>query len=372
MNTNKTGGIGKLVAFFAIAVAMLFAFGLVADGWQLFDPNEPDSGEDATEGNETDENTDGNQEPEIPEEPEVYIPEYTDPLTGLETTEESARYRPIAFVMNPQAPLYGISGADILAEIPVEGGETRLLAITSGKKKLGKIGSLAATRDYISNISKFFGAVIVSAGDDDKIEYSGCDVTSSSFDLSKQSGYSYTEYTHFHYTNDDLILAGLTNSGISTMNNAAISLPYRFLPFDAESPIIGTESARCATLQYSESSSTELYFSDDDGRYTLSKGGVIKKDMLNDKPLKFDNVFILFADTVTYENADGSSMIMNTVGGGVGYYLTGGTLTKISWESTLSGSMTFHTEDGQPLTVNRGTSYIGIKKSSKIADVKIS
>ena len=80
--------------------------------------------------------------------------------------------------------------------------------------------------------------------------------------------------------------------------------------------------------------------------------------MLTDDALAYDNVFILFADTVTYESASSSQMVMNTAGGGVGYYVTGGTVTAIRYEASLSGELAFYTEGGERLTVNRGTSYI--------------
>lgn len=367
MNTNKSGGVGKLVAFFVIAVTMLLAFGLVADGWQLFDENEPDSGKDADKGGETDENTDGNQENEGEDEPDVYIPQYTDILTGYETTEDASRERPIAYVMNPSAPLYGISGADITVEIPVEMGDTRFLAISSGIRELGKIGSLTATRNYISNIAKYFGAIIVANGSDDSVEYSGCDLSSSSFDLTENIGYSYTEYTHFVYTNHDLIRAGIKNAGISSAQTSQVSIPYRF---GVSSP--GTSTARTVSIAFSDGKTTELYYSDSDKAYTLSKGGVIIKDTLYDKVCKYENVFVLFADTVTYESADGCAMVMNTTDSGIGFYISGGTAKSISWQGSVAGNMVFYDESGEILTVNCGKSYIAFAKSSMISSVTIS
>lgn len=370
MNKSKIGSYGKILTFTVVATALICIFGFSADGWQSINNKEPDSGNTEDEIGKADENTDGdNEEGEAPSEPEVYIPEYVNALTGLESSGELARMRPTAFVMSSTSPTYGIHGADIIAEFPTESGETRFLVFQSEVYSLGKIGSITPTRRYISNIAKYFGAILVSSGSDDEIEYSGCDMTSSSFDLSLHSGYHYTEFTHFNYSNGALITAGVANANIGTAINSRLPLPYSFTEFGAE-PLVGTESAKSVSIPYSQASETEMYYSEKDGKYTFSKGGVTKNDMLNDKPVQFTNVFILFADTVTYESAEATELVMNTDGKGVGYYLTQGTVINIRWEATDDGTLNFYTDSGERLTVNRGSSYIGFIKSSLHESVK--
>ncbi len=370
MNKSKIGSYGKIITFTVIAVALITIFGFSADGWQSINTKEPESGNTEGESGEADENQDGeNKEEETPSEPEIYIPEYTNALTGLETTGELARMRPTAFVMSSTSPTYGIRGADVIAEFPTETGETRFLVVTSEVYSLVKIGSITKTRRYISNIAKYFGAILVSAGNDDGIEYDGCDMTGSGFDLSMHSGYHYTEFTHFNYSNGALITAGIANANIGTALNTQLALPYSFADFGTE-VIAGTESARSIVIPYSASSESEMYYSEADGLYTFAKGGATKTDMLSDKPVQFKNVFILFADTVTYESAEATELVMNTADRGTGYYATMGTVIKSRWEASESGSLCFYTEGGEKLTVNRGSSYIGFVKSSLHSSVK--
>lgn len=369
MNTSKASNYGKLIAFFLIAAILLCTFGLAAEGWQPI-TDEPDSGKIDDTNDEADENKDGNNEPdEENKEPEIYIPEFTNSLTGLETTGEIARLRPLAFVMNSTSPMYGISSADILVELPIEDGTTRLVALTSVAKDLGKIGSIAPTRGYISNIAKYFGAIAVCNGNDGKIDYESCDMKNSIFDLSLYSGYHYTEYTHFNYTNGALIYAGISNANIGTAVNTRQPLPYSFNEF-GNADISGTDPAKNISIQFSSSSASELYYSDTDQKYVLSKGGVSKNDMLNDSPATFDNVFILLANTVTYESAEASEMVMDTLNSGTGYYMTRGSMVKIRWEAGADGILSFFSESGERLTVNRGTSYIGFVKSSMEKTIK--
>ncbi len=91
--------------------------------------------------------------------------------------------------------------------------------------------------------------------------------------------------------------------------------------------------------------------------------------MLNGKNVNFANCLVLFADSITYENFDGEQMVMNTLGQGTGYYFTSGTATGISWSADANGNMTILDESGEKLTVNRGNTYIGFVKSSKVQNV---
>jgi hypothetical protein len=94
--------------------------------------------------------------------------------------------------------------------------------------------------------------------------------------------------------------------------------------------------------------------------------------MLNGKNISFTNLFILFANTTTYEKAEGIEMVVDTTAGGNGYYVSGGTKTEIRWSTTLEGALEFCTLDGEILKINRGTSYIGYYKASQISKVSFS
>lgn len=366
MNNIKSGNYGKLIAFLFIAVIFLCVFGFAAEGWQAETPNEPDSGEVvAGKDDGADENKDGNTTEDA--EPEVYVPKHTNPLTGIECDAKTEQTHHTAFVLDTGAPLYGASYADVAIEFPVEDGGTRLVAFVSDVNALGKVGSLAPTRGYISNLTNPFGAVLVALGCDDKITYVHTDLSAAFLDLSKSTGYHYTEYTHFNYSNGHLINAGLANSGLGATSEA--TLPYLFTDYGA-TEVRGGTACSGVLIPYSAGSQTELKYSASDRTYSYSKNGICKTDMLTDKSIDFDNVFILFADAVTYETATATQMILNTQTEGFGYYLTGGTSSYITWASDENGGYVFYNESGEPLTVNRGTSYISFVKSSMSTDVK--
>ena len=369
MNTQKTNSYGRLVAFFLVAIALICALGFAANGWQSDPDNEPDSGDTDENNGDTDENKDGDETTEETPEPPAPEIKYYNSLTGIEVDETTSMKRPVAFVMDPLAPLYGISNADITVELPTEDGLTRFLSISQGAIDLGKVGSILPTRGYISNFAKYFGAVLVSLGFDDGIKYDSADLTGSHFDLSKISGYHYTEYSQFVYTNGDLITAGLTNSGINSAIQKNTTLPFVFSDEEFKFKPGGATSV---IISYSDTSSTEFSYNSVQKKYVLSKCGTEKRDLLNDKSVTFDNLFVLFADSITYESKDACELVVNTSGTGEGYYVAGGTCTKILWSTDATGNLIFKTESGEVLSINRGTSYIGVVKSSRTDDVKFS
>ena len=363
MKKIKGGNLVKLVAFFVIAAVLTCTASFAANGWQSFVDKEPDS--DNADGNlpdgEVDENTDGNTGGG--EQVVVPAPEFYHYLTGLTVSAEESNERPLAFIYGGGEPNYGFSAAQLAIEIPVENGNTRTVAFISASEYLGKIGSIAPTRDYMTSIVGSFGGLLIHKGNDDSFEY-GDSVRSDGLDLCENQGYSYTEYNSYHFSNGDLVAALLKNTGASTVKPTGAIAPYLFNEKGAHD-IVGADSAITVTIPYSDTNTTELVYEAMSGKYTLHKGGEAVKDLLNDKTCEYVNAFILYADSTTYETAEATETVIDTSGSGVGYYFTRGSAIKISW-SMEGGSLVFRSEDGRILTVNRGSSYIAFERSSRI------
>ena len=156
MKTSKMNGLSRLLSFLLIAVLLICTVGFAVNGWQSKPNDEPDSGDFGDNTDKTDENTDGtdknpnNQDgnvetptpPDSGDEitPPVEIPKFYNTITGLEITEAQAALSPLGFVLNPGAPLYGVSNSDLTIEFPIEDGSTRLLTYTTDSSLLWKIG----------------------------------------------------------------------------------------------------------------------------------------------------------------------------------------------------------------------------------------
>ena len=371
MKWLQNGNLAKLVAFFVIAVVITCTVSFAANGWQSFINNEPDSDKITTENdsanNKVDENNDGEQEQDIPVVQPT--PKYYHPITGIETTLETSLKRPLSICFESSNPLYGISSSYLTIEFPTEYGNTRFLCFTDEAKSLGKIGSLAPSRGYISNLATYFGGVLLSYGVDDTFEYN-YKSPQHTLDFSATGGYCYTEYNSFIYTNGDLVNAFLNNSNVNQSTSAVINLPYTFTEVDGVNDFTG-KSASTISIAFSDNSATLLNFSSNDNAYVLSKNTSVKNDLLNDKPMIYDNAFILYANSTTHETENSTQLIVDTYSSGTGVYATMGECVDITWERDSFGNLVFYDSDGEKLIVNRGTSYIAYVKASGKSLVKI-
>jgi hypothetical protein len=373
MKWLQTGNLAKLVAFFVIAVVITCTVSFAANGWQSFINDEADSDKIVADNNSGSDNSDDNKDGENSGEDVPVVlptPKYYHQITGLETDLESSLKRPLSLCFGSTEPLYGISSSYLTIEFPTEYGNSRFLCFTDEAKSLGKIGSLSPSRGYISNLATYFGGILLSYGKDDTFEYD-CKEPGDILDFSETSGYCYTECNTFVYTNGDLVNAFLNNTRISQASSEICNLPYSFLEPDVQFKIKGN-NATTLSITYSDGNSTQLNYSNTDGCYILSKNSMIKNDLLNDKPMKYDNAFILYANSTTYETEENTELILDTYTKGSGIYASNGKYVEMTWERDFSGNLIFLDAEGNRLTVNRGTSYIAFVKASSKSSVKIS
>lgn len=351
MKKLRAGSLPRLVAFLLIATLLLCLVGFSAGGWQSMSDSEEYSDKADGSNGEVDENKDKS--------PTEITPKYFDRLTGKEETESTFGVVKSAFVISSVSPSYALSAADIIIEFPIEDGSTRYLVFTDAVNTFGKIGSLAPSRGFLNHLVSSFGGILISNGCDDTVSYEYPDISDNHFDLLEKGGYAYTEYTHYVYSNCDLIKAGLINNGFSLTENDVKELPYEF----SKTPISGAYDATVIKMRFSDSKSSEFFYSTDDEKYHFYENGVQKTDLLYDKTLSYDNVITLFADSVTYEAEGASELVIKTQTSGKGYYLTRGTKKEILWKNE-NGQLVFTDTEGQILAVNVGETYVGIMKSS--------
>ena len=376
MKWLQNGNLAKLVAFFVIATVITCTVSFAANGWQSFTQDEPDSdnivADNNTGNDDFDENQDGdkNNEGTNSDIPTIApTPKYFHYLTGLEIDLQTSLSKPLCTVVNSTDPLYGLSSSFLTIEFPTEYGNTRLLCFTDDVGSIGKIGSLAPTRGYISNLASYFGGVLLSYGTDDTFDYDFTE-PADKLDFKATVGYCYTEYNSYVYTNGDLVNAFINNSKTNTVFNASSKAPYVFN--NSDSAILGNDDATGILISYGDGNSTELTYSSEINKYIFSKNNAKTNDLLNNKEISYDNVFILCADSTTYETAESTRLILNTSGEGTGKYISNGKMTDITWVKGSDGNLTFYGEDGQKLIVNPGNSYIGFTKSSSPSSIKIS
>ena len=307
----------------------------------------------------------------------LVIPSYLHPLTGLETTENLVNARPVSICIGNTAyafPQYGLSSADILVEIPVEGGISRLMMITNNYEYIEKIGSVRSTRPGLASIANSFDAIQLYAGTSDENESMLLPYDTMDYIMQNLPTIYYrveeNAAPHNLMTSGALIQSGINSFNYRTDLQESFSMPYCFASYgEIITPKDG--SALAVQMSYSASHVVEFTYNVETEKYVRNQFGEPQIDGNNNAILSFENVFILYTNTVTHENAVGSTVDISVEEGGSGIWCSNGLMQNISWCFDEQGKMVFYDANGECLTVNRGTSYIGFMKSSMSNAVKI-
>ena len=300
-------------------------------------------------------------------------PIYYNPLNGSPIDEEFGGKRPYAVMINnivPALPACGVTTADIVYEVLAEGGVTRLMVIFSDITGIPALGSIRSVRPYYIEISRAYDALLLHAGGSEQAYY---DIPSKGIDnLDGVRGpygegtlfyrdqtrlYSGYAYEHTLFTTSDLIAqyAPLFNYRIE--HEDEIDYGLRFT--DDATPKNGSD-AKNIRLVFAGYKSSDLNYSEEDGVYYMTQYGLKFIDGNTQEAIGFANVIALFANTVNtgdeYAHID-----VSLNGSGEGYFAHGGKLIPIKWSREGDGvPFTYTTEDGSPLEVGAGRTFVGV------------
>ena len=296
-------------------------------------------------------------------------PEYLHPLTGLESTAEDACLRPVSICIGNTSnalPQFALGSADMLVEVPIEGGFTRLMLLTTNYKNLEKAGSVRATRNYLARIAAGFDAVqfyagTVDTGQSTTLPYDTMDYLTQILTHTYYPDQSRSA-PHNLMTDGTRIAAGLSTQGYRTTLDEQFTLPFVFSEY-GKTRLPAERSANALKITFSSVQEVEFAYQPSTKTYLRDQMGEAHLDGGDNQQLAFTNLFILYSDAITYEGADGSTLELNLSNGGSGYYCYGGMAQQITWTMDENNHMSFYDAGGQLLTVNRGNSYIGFVKA---------
>lgn len=311
-----------------------------------------------------------------PTEPEPTAP-YVHPLTG-EPAYEQMTARPFAVSLNNYEsgmPLHGVSEADILYEALTEGGWTRCMGIFSDLASVNTLGSIRSARRHFVDLAISYDAVYVhfgrSTGNVGAEEYM------------KETGWNHIDgidkdYAYFYESKDRInngydwdachFLVGQRAIACAQQHGFALSreTPYDFgLKFDEENPITG-DTANKLTVWFNESGKpnkwhkyTRFTYDEASKTYQSYQYGKDNIDGNTGEIISFRNVLALH--TPTKKNTTSNHVIITLVGKGTGYFACNGQVIPIKWSrDSVYDPFTYTLEDGTPLTLGVGKTYIGI------------
>lgn len=297
------------------------------------------------------------------------------PLTGESGYPDSAAgKRPIAVMVNNLAqayPQYGIAAADVLYEVPVEGGVTRMMAVYADQDAVPDVGSVRSCRYYFPKLAmgmdavychwgaeQFHAASVLTSLNIDRFD--GGDLEHSLLFYRDPERVGKYSSEHTGYLRGADIPAALEQYGIRKYA-VSRSAQFRF----AEQPEAPAESVCVrAVIPFSESSSSGFIYDAETQTYWMEHNGSPQMDGKADTQLAFTNLFILQTEMGWLDETQYLRRV--ELEGGSGYYISCGGMETIRWEKEDDYSpIVFYASDGSELEINPGKSYIGIVDAAR-------
>lgn len=329
------------------------------------------SSEEAKDADESGEQT-------VTEAPEIV--EYgVNPLTGESGYNGDAEgKRPVAVMVNnlqAALPQYGIENADIIYELPVEGGITRLMAVYADYTGVGDVCSVRSCRYYYPIISLGMDAIYCHWGSDrtialETLQRTGIDHLDGGNETSLFLRDSEREKTydkeHTGYLKGSALPETIERKGFRTdINEQNAGGAFNF----AEEERVPSEmTANKVTVSFSGSYFSTFEYDSEAGAYLKFHSGKAHIDGKTNNQLSFENVFVL--QTTIAKREDGYLMDVS-LNAGTGYYFSKGGGERIEWIKIAEDQpIKVFSADGTELSVNVGESYIGIIGSEKTIAVE--
>lgn len=309
-----------------------------------------------------------------PTEPPVL---YRHPLTG-EPLDEPFTGKPVAFsIGNTKAalPQHGISGADLFFEVEAEGGITRFLPIITDLDAVASIGPVRSARTFFNNLAAGWNAPIGHCGGSDRGIKGYYDLTGNQIpDWNHIDQFTYGEKYYYRdkdrYNNKGYAWEHCLFTTGEKMQAALNDLKYNTgevldygLQFDENVSLEG-EAATEITVSFLGKKTSEFTYDASTGLYSIRQYDRDLIDGTNGEQLSFKNVFVLYAKQEKQRDTGYVRSYYELIGSGDGYFAVNGKIVKIKWSrEDVKKPFVYTLEDGTPITLGVGKSYVGISST---------
>ncbi len=304
--------------------------------------------------------------------PEPVAPEFVNPLTGLEATEELSGMRPVAVMINnlkASMPQEGISYADVIYECIVEGAQTRLLALCLDYTKVPVFGSVRSSREYFLDLAANHDAIYVHAGGSDEAykqiksrrvsNLDGVNMYLPDTFYRDEERRKVMAYEHTLMTSGEKIKSGIEYKKYRTELKDGFASPFTFTEFN-EVRVPEGEDAKYLSFKYSSAYNPYYIYNEENCVYERYQFDASHVDNTTGEQLAFENVIVIYCPTYNTNDKYGHYNV-NCVGEGEGYYISMGKAESIKWKKPAADTpVSFFTDSGDELVINRGRTFVQV------------
>ncbi len=300
---------------------------------------------------------------------------YHNPLNG-EVLDAPYTGTPVAVAIgNTKSclPQYGINDASIIYEIETEGGITRCLAIFSDISQAEAVGPVRSARTFFNNVAASYGAPIVHCGGSDRGINGGYEDSDKRIpdwehvneqfngkyfyrDKDEHSTYQGYATEHTLFAKGEKLAQAMEDKGYN--NSTSVDFGIAF----ADVVVLGGETAETVTITFRGGKTTKMTYDAATGLYTMHQYGDTTIDGLTKEATTFKNVISLATDQWNVRDTGYSrSYYQLTETEGVGTLAIDGQIVPIKWaRDGLTDHFTYTLEDGTPITLAAGRTYVAI------------
>lgn len=303
------------------------------------------------------------------------------PLTGLPIEEGAVHARPVALMLNnlkEAQPQLGQSQADIIYEVLAEGGITRMLGIYQSVEGVGKIGSIRSARPYYLELALGHDAIFLHAGGSEEAyekiktwNVTALDCVNGPYEGKTEGANLFWRdaeriktngKVHSVVTTGEAIQTRLPTYSIRLEHEESYSYPQQFVD---EVHLTGGETAAQVKVPYSNYKTGVFTYDETTGSYAVSQYGEAYLDGNTGEQVQVKNVLVLKTDCHVLKGDTEGRLAVDLTSGGEGYYACGGKAIPIRWEKeNRNDPFVYYTQEGTPLSLERGTSYVNIVPES--------
>lgn len=318
-------------------------------------------------------------EPPADEPPEPKIP--TSPMTGIELAEDISVKRPWACMFDNirnATPQTGITAADIIFEALAEGGVTRLMGIFEDFDDMEILGGVRSSREYFAEMAYGLDAIYIHGGGSPGAYDFMIDNRMDRLDGVNGPGETFhrDEYrrTHMGMVHSLVVETNeledyVVKYGLRRDHYEGYVSPFTFNDDEERTG----DRAVTVTARFGSAKSakaTGFTYDPDTKQYLVSQYNAYMGDTASDDTVKVRNIIALFTKMNVISGDDKGRREAELTGTGTGKFIVDGVARDITWSrATRDTFFTFTYDDGAPVNLGTGKTYILIMPTSAVVEL---